>query len=69
MRLQVAKAASAELKVSLEELPARVAALLDDRKKLERDLSEAKKRLAMMVAVAQARLPRTTACAASAMSS
>ena len=45
--VQVAKAASAELKVSLEELPARVAALLDDRKKLERDLSEAKKRLAM----------------------
>jgi alanyl-tRNA synthetase len=45
--VQVAKAASSELKVSLEELPARVAALLDDRKKLERELSEAKKRLAM----------------------
>jgi alanyl-tRNA synthetase len=44
---QVAKAASSELKVSLEELPTRLATLLDERKKLERDLSEAKKRLAM----------------------
>jgi alanyl-tRNA synthetase len=45
--IQVAKAASAELKVSLEEMPARIAALLDDRRKLERDLSEARKKLAM----------------------
>jgi len=44
---QLAKAASAELKVSLEDMPARVAALLDDRKRLERDLSEARKKLAM----------------------
>jgi alanyl-tRNA synthetase len=45
--LQTAKAASSELKVPLEEMPARIAALLDERKKLERELSEAKKRLAM----------------------
>ncbi len=45
--VQLAKAASSELKVSLEDLPARIASLLDDRKKLERDLSEARKRLAM----------------------
>jgi alanyl-tRNA synthetase len=46
-QLQAAKAASAELKVPLEELPARVAGLLEERKKLERELSDAKKKLAM----------------------
>src|SRR5580765_5408552 len=46
-QLQVVKAAAAELKVPLEEMPARIGALLDERKKLERDLSEAKKKLAM----------------------
>ncbi len=46
-QLQVVKAAAAELKVSLEDLPARVAALLDERKKLERELSEAQKKIAM----------------------
>jgi alanyl-tRNA synthetase len=45
--IKLAKAASAELKTSLEEMPARVAALLDERKKLERELSDAKKKLAM----------------------
>jgi alanyl-tRNA synthetase len=45
--IQLAKAASSELKVSLEDMPARIAALLDERRKLERDLSDAKKRLAM----------------------
>jgi alanyl-tRNA synthetase len=45
--VQIVKAVSSELKVSLEDLPARIVTLLDDRKKLERDLSEAKKRLAM----------------------
>jgi alanyl-tRNA synthetase len=43
----LAKAASSELKTTLEELPGRVVALLDERKKLERDLSDAKKKLAM----------------------
>ncbi|HEU4660893.1 MAG TPA: alanine--tRNA ligase [Pseudolabrys sp.] len=46
-QIQAAKAASAGLKVSLEDLPARVAALLEERKKLERDLSDARKKLAM----------------------
>jgi alanyl-tRNA synthetase len=44
---RVAKAAAAELRVPVDEMPARVAALLDERKRLERELSEAKKRLAM----------------------
>jgi alanyl-tRNA synthetase len=44
---RVAKAAASELRVPIEETPARVAALLDERKRLERELSEAKKRLAM----------------------
>jgi alanyl-tRNA synthetase len=43
----IAKTAAAELKAPLEDLPARIAALLDERKKLERDLSDAKKKLAM----------------------
>ncbi len=39
--------AAAELKTSLAELPARVAALLDERKKFERELSELKKKVAL----------------------
>jgi alanyl-tRNA synthetase len=46
-QLQVVKAAAAELKVPLEDVPGRIGALLDERKKLERDLSDAKKKLAM----------------------
>jgi alanyl-tRNA synthetase len=46
-QIQVSKAAAAELKTPLEEMPARVAALLDERKKLERDLADARKKLAM----------------------
>jgi alanyl-tRNA synthetase len=42
-----AKAAAAELRTSVDELPVRIAALLDDRKKLERDLSDARKKIAM----------------------
>jgi alanyl-tRNA synthetase len=45
--VQLAKAASSELKVTLEDLPGRVGSLLDERKKLERELSDAKKKLAM----------------------
>jgi alanyl-tRNA synthetase len=41
------KAAAAELRVTLEDLPARLAAVLEERKRLERDLSDAKKKLAM----------------------
>jgi alanyl-tRNA synthetase len=46
-KVQVAKTAASELKVSLEEVPARIAALLDERKRLERELSDAKKKIAM----------------------
>src|SRR5271156_2765808 len=44
---RLAKAAASELRVPLEEMPDRVAALLDERKRLERELSDAKKKLAM----------------------
>ena len=44
---QLAKAASAELKVPLEDMPARLAQVMDERRKLERELSDAKKKLAM----------------------
>ncbi|MEA2902988.1 MAG: alanyl-tRNA synthetase [Alphaproteobacteria bacterium] len=44
---QLAKAASAELKVSLEELPARLVHVMDERRRLERELSDARKKLAM----------------------
>jgi alanyl-tRNA synthetase len=44
---QLAKAASSELKVSLEDMPGRLAQILDERRRLERELSEAKKKLAM----------------------
>jgi len=44
---ELAKAASAELKAPLEEMPQRLAQVLDERRRLERELSEAKKKLAM----------------------
>ena len=43
----LAKSAAAELKAPLEELPTRIAHVMDERRKLERELSEAKKKLAM----------------------
>jgi alanyl-tRNA synthetase len=43
----LAKAGAAELKVQLEEMPERITALLDDRRRLERDLSDARRKLAM----------------------
>jgi alanyl-tRNA synthetase len=43
----LAKTAAAEIRAPLEEVPARLAQILDERKKLERDLAEAKKKLAM----------------------
>jgi alanyl-tRNA synthetase len=39
--------AAAELRTSLDDMPARVAALVEERKKLERELSDARKKLAM----------------------
>jgi alanyl-tRNA synthetase len=44
---EVARAAAGELHVGVDELVPRIAALVDERKKLERELAEAKKRLAM----------------------
>jgi alanyl-tRNA synthetase len=46
-QVQIAKAAAAELKTPLEEMPARIASLIDERKKLERELTDARKKLAM----------------------
>ena len=44
---RIAKDAAAALKIAPEDLPARVVSLMDERKRLERELAEAKKRLAM----------------------
>ncbi|MBV8839293.1 MAG: alanine--tRNA ligase [Alphaproteobacteria bacterium] len=45
--IALARTAAGEMKAPLEEMPARLAALLDERRKLERELSDAKKKLAM----------------------
>src|SRR6476660_6852144 len=45
--MQLAKLAATELRTTLDDMPARVAALMEERKKLERDLSDARKKLAM----------------------
>jgi alanyl-tRNA synthetase len=44
---ELAKAAAAELKAPVEDVPQRLAQVLDERRRLERELSEAKKKLAM----------------------
>jgi alanyl-tRNA synthetase len=46
-QIQIAKSAASEMKTTLEDLPARLGVLLDERKKLERDLADARKKLAM----------------------
>ncbi|MDI3468246.1 MAG: Alanyl-tRNA synthetase [Pseudolabrys sp.] len=46
-QVELAKSVAAELKTPLDELPARVSALVDERRKLERDLSDARRKLAM----------------------
>ena len=46
-QIQAVKAVAAELKAPVEDMPARVASLIEERRKLERDLTEAKKKLAM----------------------
>ena len=43
----LAKTASAELKVALEDMPGRLVQVLDERRRLERELTEAKKKLAL----------------------
>jgi alanyl-tRNA synthetase len=45
--IQLAKTGAAELKVQPDELADRIAALLDERKRLEREVSEARRKLAM----------------------
>jgi alanyl-tRNA synthetase len=45
--IQLAKSAAAELKAPLDEMPARIGSILDERKRLERDLADARKKLAM----------------------
>jgi alanyl-tRNA synthetase len=45
--IQLAKAVSAELRAPLEEMPARLSQIMDERKKLERDLADTRKKLAM----------------------
>jgi alanyl-tRNA synthetase len=44
---ELAKAAAAELKAPVEDIPQRLVQVLDERRRLERELSEAKKKLAM----------------------
>ena len=44
---RIAKAAAGELRVQTEDVPARVAALLDERRRLERELADARRKLAM----------------------
>jgi alanyl-tRNA synthetase len=44
---ELAKAAAAEIRAPVEDLPARLAQVLDERRRLERDLAEARKKLAM----------------------
>jgi alanyl-tRNA synthetase len=45
--MALAKAAASELRTTVDEVPARIASLMEERKRLERDLSEARKKLAM----------------------
>jgi len=44
---RLAKAAASELRAPVDEMPGRIAVLLDERKRLERELSDARKKLAM----------------------
>ena len=50
-------------------MPARIAALIEERKKLERELSDARKKLAMGGGATSAATAAATACARSATSS
>ena len=45
--IALAKTAASELRTSIEDVPARITSLLEERKKLERGLSDARKKLAM----------------------
>jgi alanyl-tRNA synthetase len=43
----IAKAASAELKIGVDDVPQRLAQVMDERRRIERELSEARKKLAL----------------------
>src|SRR5256886_12201022 len=45
--MALAKNAALELRTTVDDMPARIASLMEERKKLERDLSDARKKLAM----------------------
>jgi alanyl-tRNA synthetase len=45
--IELARTAAAEIKTPLDEMPARLAQLMDERRRLERELTDAKKKLAM----------------------
>jgi alanyl-tRNA synthetase len=45
--MSLAKNAALELRTTVDDMPARITALMEERKKLERDLSDARKKLAM----------------------
>jgi len=45
--IALAKTAASELRTTIEDVPSRIAALMEERKKLERELAEARRRLAM----------------------
>jgi alanyl-tRNA synthetase len=45
--MALARTAANELRTSLDEVPARIASLMEERKRLERDLSDARKKLAL----------------------
>ena len=67
--IALAKLAATELRTTLDDMPARVAALMEERKKLERDLSDARRKLAMgggtaSGAAAARRRPRSRQCQA-----
>ena len=47
MIAQLAKAGASELRVPIQDMPGRVATLVHERRQLERELSDAKKKLAM----------------------
>jgi alanyl-tRNA synthetase len=45
--IALARSAATELRTTLEDMPARIAGLIEERKRLERDLSDAKQKLAL----------------------
>ena len=67
--MAIAKTAASELRTTVDDMPARIAALMEERKKLERDLSDARKKLAMGGGATNGGARRPAACAKPAASS